>query len=139
MAGVKVASATALGREAPTYVSHALRLAQLSENDKPILVYSTFPSLTEAERAAERLVAAQLAACVNILPGMVSVYRWEGCIEKAEEVVAIFKTRESLSQEVIGGIRSGHPYTTPAILVVPVDDGAPDYIGWLMDMTKRPA
>lgn len=111
----------------------------MSENDKPILIYATFPSLTEAQLAAERLVADHLAGCVNILPGMVSVYRWQGRIERAGEVVAIVKTRASLSAAAMAAIRSGHPYTTPAMIVLPVLDGAPDYLSWLMDMTKRPA
>lgn len=107
------------------------RLNQVQQNDKPVLVYATFPTLGAAEAAGRRLVEARLAACVNILPGMTSIYRWEGRIELASEVVMIIKTRGDRADAVMRDVRAHHEYTTPALLVLPVLDGSPEYLQWL--------
>ncbi|WP_164066900.1 divalent-cation tolerance protein CutA, partial [Serratia marcescens] len=67
-----------------------------------------------------------LAACVNVLPGMRSVYAWKGAVEKAEEVVAILKSRESLSGPLAAALKARHPYETPIILHLPVAEADPD-------------
>ena len=110
----------------------------MQENDKPIIVYSTFPSVTSAETAGGRLVEQKLAACVNILPGMTSIYRWEGKIARDSEVVMIVKTRASLAQSVIASVKEQHPYTNPALLVLPIVGGAEAYLGWLFEETAPP-
>lgn len=97
----------------------------------PRLVYATFPSLEEAEAAARALVEARLAACANILPGMVSIYRWEGRIERADEVVLILKTTAARAAEVVEAVRRRHPYEVPAILVLPVEKGLPAFLAWI--------
>lgn len=109
----------------------------MQENDKPVLIYSTFPSQETAEAAGRALVERRLAACVNILPGMTSIYRWEGAIAREAEVVMMIKTRQSLSAEVMAVVKQLHPYSNPALVVLPVLDGAPDYIRWLLDETVR--
>ena len=109
----------------------------MSENDEPVLVYSTFPSLTEAEATGARLVEQRLAACVNIIGGMMSIYRWEGKIERSSEAIMIIKTRSSLASSVIGAVSAGHAYDNPAVLVIPVLDGSPAYCGWLMAETDQ--
>jgi periplasmic divalent cation tolerance protein len=68
---------------------------------------------------------------VNILPGMVSHYWWQGKLERAEEVVMIFKTRASHAEAVAAAVRESHPYTTPAVTVLPVEGGDPDYLAWI--------
>ena len=65
--------------------------------DRAVMLYTTFPSLVEAEKAGKALVEDRLAACVNILPGMISHYRWQGAVERAEEAVMLIKTRASLA------------------------------------------
>jgi periplasmic divalent cation tolerance protein len=105
--------------------------------ERAVLVYTTYPSLVEAERAGRAIVERRLAACINILPGMISHYWWEGKVERGEEVVMIFKTRASLAQAVRGAVKESHSYTTPAIIVLPVEDGDPDYLGWIRDETKQ--
>ena len=65
--------------------------------DEVVIVYTTYPSLVEAEAAGRRLVEEKLAACVNILPQMVSIYRWKGAVERADEVVMLVKTRAALA------------------------------------------
>ncbi len=89
--------------------------------ERAILVYTTYPSVTEAERAGRTLVERRLAACVNILPGMVSHYWWQGAIERGEEVVMIIKTRASLGERVFAAVKEMHSYTTPALMVLPLE------------------
>ena len=109
----------------------------MQENDKPVLIYSTFPTAEAAAEAGHELVAARLAACVNIIPGMRSIYRWEGKIAQDSEAVMIIKTRASLAEAAIAATRQRHSYTNPALLVVPIEGGSADYLGWLMQETER--
>lgn len=106
------------------------------ENDKPVLVYATYPDAEGARSAAERLVSQGLAGCCNILPGMTAIYRWNGAIQHDGECVLIAKTRESLAERLITEAREHHPYTTPAFLVIPVIGGSEPYIAWLMSETS---
>jgi periplasmic divalent cation tolerance protein len=110
----------------------------MASPDKPILVYTTWPSLAEAEQAGRVLVERRLCACVNILPGMVSYYWWQGAVERGEEVVMIVKTRVALTEDVRAAVKELHAYTVPAVLVLPVDGGDADYLAWILDET-RPA
>jgi periplasmic divalent cation tolerance protein len=104
--------------------------------DRAVMLYTTFPSLVEAETVGKTLVEDRLAACVNILPGMISHYRWEGAIERAEEAVMLIKTRASLAETVRAAVKTSHPYETPAILVLPIESVDETYFGWIMDSTK---
>jgi periplasmic divalent cation tolerance protein len=106
-----------------------------SHNDRAVFVYTTFPSIVEAEVTGRALVERRLCACVNILPGMVSLYRWQGAIERGDEVVMIIKTRASLTEAVRAAVKQMHSYTTPAILVIPIDQVDPDYNAWIMAET----
>jgi len=105
--------------------------------ERAVFVYTTYPSLVEAETAGRTLVERRLCACVNILPGMVSLYWWQGAIERGEEVVMIIKTRASLAESVRGAVKQMHSYTTPAILVLPIDGVDPDYHAWILAETAR--
>ena len=107
----------------------------MQENDKPVLIYSTFPSPEAAEAVGRELVERRLAACVNILPGMTSIYRWEGAIARDSEAVMIIKTRGSLAETVIGAVKARHSYTNPALIVLPILDGSADYLRWLGEET----
>src|SRR5471032_643634 len=104
--------------------------------ERAVFVYTTYPSIVEAEKAGRAIVERRLAACVNILPGMVSHYWCEGKVERVEEVVMIVKTRASLSQNVERAIKDMHSYTTPAILVIPIENVEKTYLGWLMAETE---
>ncbi|RYY23074.1 MAG: divalent-cation tolerance protein CutA [Sphingomonadales bacterium] len=84
------------------------------------LVYVTFPNKAEAERVAETLLAERLAACVNILAPCTSLYRWEGRVEHAEEVPALFKTRTMAARHLIARIAELHSYDLPVIESWPV-------------------
>ena len=107
----------------------------MQENDKPVLIYATFPTPEAAAAVGNELVEARLAACVNIIPGMTSIYRWEGKIARDSEAVMVVKTRRSLAEAAIAAARQRHTYTNPAFLVIPVEGGSPDYLGWLMQET----
>ncbi len=100
--------------------------------DRPVLVYTTYPSLVEAETAGHGLVEKGLAACVNILPGMRSIYRWQGKIEQADEVVMIVKTSPAQQEAVAAEVRRQHSYDTPAILFLATDGGDKAYIDWIL-------
>ena len=101
-----------------------------------VLVYTTYPSIVEAETAGRALVERRLCACVNILPGMISHYRWQGAVERAEEVVMIVKTRASLFEQVRAAVKQMHSYATPAILVIPVKSIDNAYLDWLLTETE---
>ena len=104
--------------------------------DRAVMLYTTFPSVVEAEKAGKTLVEDRLAACVNILPGMVSHYRWQGAVERGEEVVMIIKTRAALAARVSAAVKEMHSYSTPAILVLPLESVDQPYLDWLMAETQ---
>src|ERR1700742_4150829 len=104
--------------------------------ERAVFVYTTWPAVVEAERAGRALVERRLAACVNILPAMISHYRWEGKVERAEEMVMIVKTRASLADAVSDAVKELHPYDVPAILVMPLESVEQTYLGWLLAETE---
>ena len=110
----------------------------MSENDKPVLVYSTYPSVAEAERIGGHLVDRGLAACVNIVPGMTAIYVWQGKRQTDAETVMIIKTREQLADAVVAEVRKLHPYDNPALVVLPVSGGSADFLRWIVEQTARP-
>jgi len=107
--------------------------------ERAVLVYTTYPSIVEAEKSGRALVERRLCACVNILPGMVSHYWWQGSVERGEEVVMIIKTRASLAGPVSLAVKEMHSYTTPAILVLPIESVDTGYLAWLMAETAPAA
>jgi periplasmic divalent cation tolerance protein len=92
--------------------------------------------LASAELAATALLDAKLAACLNILPGVISHYIWEGRHERTCEVVMLIKTRASLTAACIDLVRSRHPYTNCAAIVVPITSGAPLFLEWIASATQ---
>lgn len=102
-----------------------------------VLIYTTLPSREAAERLSETLVTERLAACVNIFPGMISVYEWRGKLERASEAACLVKTtrlKASLTMERIAAL---HPNETPAILQIESDGAASAFAGWVAAQTKR--
>ncbi len=100
------------------------------------MIYSTFPDTATATQVGERLVRDELAACVNILPQMTSIYHWEGKLLRDEEAVMLIKTRSSLASRVVSEIEALHPYDTPAVLVLEIASGAQGYLAWLLSQTQ---
>ena len=108
----------------------------MEQNDKLVLIYSTFPSAETAAAAGESLVTARLAACVNILPGMMSIYEWEGQLHRDPEVVMLIKTRADVAPSAVAAISETHPYDNPAVIVLPIDGGATPYLDWVRSQTS---
>ena len=104
--------------------------------ERALLVYTTYPSIVEAERCGRALVERRLCACVNILPGMVSHYWWQGAIERGEEVVMLVKTRASLAEKVALAVKELHSYTTPALMVIALESVDQAYLTWLVAETE---
>lgn len=96
------------------------------------IVLTTCPDTAAAERIARVLVEEKLAACVNMLPPMRSIYRWKGRVEDATEQLLVIKTAQQFAA-VRDRIRSLHPYELPEIIAVPIADGFPEYLAWLRD------
>ena len=105
--------------------------------ERAVFVYTTYPSAVEAEKAGAAIVGQRLAACVNIIPGMISHYWWEGKVERGEEAVMILKTRASLAGRVSDAVKASHPYATPAILVLPLESVEQTYLNWLLAETAQ--
>lgn len=96
-----------------------------------VALYATFPDLATADAIGRALVERRLAACVNLIPGMRSIYRWQGAIERAEEVVAVVKCRADRAQAVIAAIEEAHPYDTPDVVTLPIESGSARYLEWV--------
>jgi periplasmic divalent cation tolerance protein len=101
-----------------------------------IIILNTCGSVEEAERIARVLVEAKLAACVNILAGIRSIYRWKGAVEDSGEWLLLIKTRRELFAAVSAELRRVHSYEVPEAIAVPVVDGLPDYLSWIDDETN---
>jgi periplasmic divalent cation tolerance protein len=102
-----------------------------NNNSEPIVVFMTAANGEEAARLADMLVGANLAACVQILPEIESVYRWQGGIERQPEVLLIAKTSRSKFQDLDREVRALHSYDTPEIVAVPIVAGSERYLRWL--------
>jgi periplasmic divalent cation tolerance protein len=95
------------------------------------IVLSTAGSPEEAARISRELVERRLAACVSRLPGLTSVYRWQGAIEEASEVLMLIKTSTNKLAELESTLHRLHSYEVPEFLVLPVDAGSRPYLDWL--------
>lgn len=96
-----------------------------------ILVFSNFPDNATAQSAAQALVEARLAACVNVLAPCRSVYRWKGEVEAADEIPVMIKTTKANYSRLEQAIRERHPYELPEIIAVPIIEGLPAYLAWV--------
>jgi periplasmic divalent cation tolerance protein len=96
-----------------------------------ILVLSTCAGIDEARALAGKLVEERLAACVNIVPGLESVYHWQGSVERSSEVLLVIKTRRSLLAELARRIETLHTYTVPEVIATPIVAGSEGYLFWL--------
>ncbi|MBD3236814.1 MAG: divalent cation tolerance protein CutA [Candidatus Eisenbacteria bacterium] len=103
-----------------------------------IAVYSTLPDRQTARALAERLVAERLVACVNLF-AIESVYRWEGQIERADEVALLMKTHRSRYRQLEQALREGHPYDVPAIVAYDIAQALPAYGDWIAACVVRDA
>lgn len=98
-----------------------------------LLVLCTFPNAEVAQSTATALVGEGLAACVNLAPQVTSIYRWEGKVESANEVLGYIKTTRSAYEALEGRLRQLHPYEVPEILAFPVERGSEAYLAWVKE------
>ncbi|HQR55870.1 MAG TPA: divalent-cation tolerance protein CutA [Burkholderiaceae bacterium] len=96
------------------------------------------PDAEVADRLARTLVEQKLAACVNRLPAVDSIYRWQGTVERAVEVPLLIKSTRERLPEIQEAIRALHPYEVPEIVAIPVVAGLPSYLRWVVDETQPP-
>jgi periplasmic divalent cation tolerance protein len=96
-----------------------------------IVVFNTCATEEEAAKLARALVEARVAACVTLVPGARSVYRWQGAVESAAECLLIIKSSRSLFDRLRSALEQAHAYDVPEVLAVPVVAGAPNYMNWL--------
>jgi len=99
--------------------------------DDVAIVLVTVPDEACAERVAAALVREEIAACVNVVPGVVSHYRWQGRLERDAEILLIAKTVRARVAALVERVKALHPYDVPEVVAVPVVDGYGDYLSWV--------
>lgn len=103
-----------------------------------IVVLVTAASKQEAARIGRALVKAELAACVNLLPGIRSIFRWEGKVSEEREVLLIVKSRSDLFGRLAAEVKRLHSYQVPEVIAIPIAHGAADYLAWIQKSTRKP-
>jgi periplasmic divalent cation tolerance protein len=98
-----------------------------------IVILTTTETPLQAEHLAQLLVEAELAACVQILPPMTSIYRWQGKVERATETLVLIKTLREKYAALEAALKTHHPYQTPELLALPIEAGSAAYLAWLAD------
>ena len=98
-----------------------------------VLILTTTGNESEARKIAQELVGRRLAACVNIIPRIQSVYRWEGKVESAEEFLLLIKTARTRIEELQSAIRELHSYDLPELVVIAMEDGSEKYLNWIAE------
>lgn len=101
------------------------------------VTFTTFPSVDAARRAAQRLVECGAAACVQILPGITSIYRWQGAVEESTEVLLLVKSTVDRRTDIEKSIRHDHSYECPEILHCDADGASDSYLAWLESSTRK--
>ncbi|WP_088348834.1 MULTISPECIES: divalent-cation tolerance protein CutA [Rhodomicrobium] len=111
---------------------------QTADDTAALLIYTTFPSEADAKSVGRALVEARLAACVNLLPGVIAIFRWQDRLEEAAETGMIVKTTQGRAAEALAEIKRLHPYETPARLLLPVAGGGADFLRWIAGEVAGP-
>ena len=101
------------------------------------MVFCTCPDWDEAMRLGRAIVDRELAACVNVLPGVASIYGWQGKVEQAQEVLLVAKTGSAQFDALRAYIEEAHTYDLPEVLALPVVDGNARYLDWILANIKR--
>ena len=100
-------------------------------HDEYCVVFNTCPNRESARAIAMALIENRYAACVNLVPGLTSIYHWKGAVEEGEEVLLLIKTTRNRYPDVESCIRAGHPYELPEIIAVAVENGSANYLAWI--------
>ena len=98
-----------------------------------IVVLVTAANLDESQKIGRRLIEQKLAACVNIVENIKSIYWWQGKVDQSQEVLMVIKTKKSLFKKLMATVKSLHSYTVPEIIALPITDGNKDYLNWIRD------
>jgi periplasmic divalent cation tolerance protein len=106
------------------------------QDSKYSVIFSTSGSIEEAVRIAEKLVSDHLVACVNIVPGIHSIYWWNNAIQKDQEFLMIMKTETAKFQDVLKTMQSLHSYEVPEIISLPLNNGSKQYLQWIENSVK---
>jgi periplasmic divalent cation tolerance protein len=110
-------------------------MAQQPNPSDVLVVYCTVPDASAADAVAGAVVGARLAACVNVVPGLTSIYRWKGKIERDSELLLLMKTTAGRLDALTAAVKAAHPYDVPEVLAVPAAGGSADYLRWVADET----
>jgi periplasmic divalent cation tolerance protein len=102
----------------------------------PTMIYITTSSTEEALRIGRDVVALRLAACANVLPGVTSVFRWQGEVQEDGETALILKTRSELVEPLTKRVKELHSYDCPCVVALPIAGGNPDFLQWIADETR---
>ena len=108
-----------------------------SPADDIVVLLCTAPDSHAAAAIAHKLVDSRCAACVNIAPGLRSIYRWEDKVCDEPEVLMLIKVRRDQAAQVAETIRAEHPYDNPEVIALPLAGGLDAYVGWVREMTAR--
>lgn len=111
----------------------------MMEDSDTLLVLTSLPDRAAAVRLAQSLVGSRLAACVNVMGGCTSVYRWKGTVEQTDEVPVLIKTRAARYEELEAAIRDLHPYEVPEVIAIPLARGLSAYLDWVAEETAIPS
>jgi periplasmic divalent cation tolerance protein len=107
--------------------------------DEVCVLFVTVPNPETGQRIARELVNTRLAACVNRIPGLCSIYQWQGKVEESAEELLMIKTRKSLVEAVTAKVKSMHPYQVPEVIAVPIVGGFGPYLQWIREETRLSA
>jgi periplasmic divalent cation tolerance protein len=108
----------------------------MSDTTDALVVLTTLEKQEDGERLAMLLLECELTACVQILPPMISIYHWQGAVERASEVLLLIKTTRAAYPRLETVIKENHPYQTPEIVALPIEAGLDAYLNWLTGVVR---
>lgn len=106
-------------------------------SDRPLLAYATAPDAETAEQLARVLLQEKIIACANLIPGMKSLYHWQGRLEETQEIVLILKTQASLWERLSRRLTELHPYETPCLIELPAGRVSDGYARWIAESVRN--
>ncbi|XP_046404406.1 protein CutA homolog isoform X2 [Ischnura elegans] len=112
-------------------------ISTMASNGAHSVAYVTAPSEEVAKKLAKGIVSGKLAACVNIIPKVTSIYEWKGEISEDAEVLMMVKTRTSRVEQLVEFIRKNHPYELPEVISLPIQKGNPPYLDWISEIVPE--
>ncbi|KAA8538161.1 hypothetical protein F0562_027769 [Nyssa sinensis] len=124
------------GSQTPAKSVHTIRMEANNKTVPSVVVYVTVPNKEAGKKLAESIVKEKLAACVNRVPGIESVYQWQGEVQTDSEELLIIKTRESLLEALTEHVKANHEYEVPEVIALPIIGGSIPYLEWIKSNTR---